>query len=173
MTLASRPIRLASWLPGDVPALHRAIVEHALSTIGIAEEGGSNRGPEIDRYLRALGVPTAQPWCAAWAAEVYRAAGAEVPTGWRGASTNEWMRWAIETKRWNHRPYYGAAVLYGVPGDPSHIGIIVRLTPHLYSVEGNTVVGISYSRDGVAVDFKEVAKSRVIGYSHPLPQEVS
>lgn len=171
-SLISRPHRLAPWLPVDVPALDRAIVEEALTRIGIAEEGGSNRGPQIDGYLRSLAVPIAQPWCAALITDVYKAAGAEVPPGWRGASTDEWMRWAIETKRWSHRPYYGAAVLYGVPGNPDHIGAIVRLTPHLYSVEGNTIVGISYGREGVAVDLKEVARRRVIGYCHPLPQGI-
>lgn len=161
-------LQLAPWLPADVSPLRRAIVEAALATVGIAEEGGSNRGPQIDSYLRALSVPTGQPWCAAWATAIWTTAGAEVPPGWRGASCDEWMRWGMQAGRWVKAPTYGDAVLYGIPGDAQHIGIIVRLTPYFYSVEGNTIVGVSFSREGVAVDLKEVSLKRVLGYVQPV-----
>lgn len=162
-------LQLAPWLPRDVSPLRRAIVEHALTSVGIAEEGDSNRGPQIDSYLQALGVPLGQPWCAAWATAVWHAAGAMVPPGYRGASCDEWMRWGMGNGRWVREPTYGDAALYGVPGDAQHIGIIVRLRPYQYAVEGNTVVGLSFSREGVAVDLKEVTLKRVLGYVQPVP----
>lgn len=165
MTTAT--LHLAPWLPADLSSLQRSVIEQAIASIGVAEEGGSNRGPQIDGYLRELGVPLGQPWCAAWASAIWRAAGARVPPGWRGASCDQWMQWGMQEGLWSATATYGAAVLYGIPGDASHIGIIVRLTPHLYSVEGNTIVGTSFSREGVAVDLKEVLASRVLGYIAP------
>jgi hypothetical protein len=60
----------------------------------------------------------------------------------------------------------GAAVVYGKPGDASHIGVIVRVIPLLLAVEGNTTLD-GFSRNGVAVDLKLVNTDRVLGYVYP------
>jgi hypothetical protein len=59
-------------------------------------------------------------------------------------------------------------VVYGIPGDASHIGVVVRTEPLLLSVEGNTSID-AFSRNGVAVDLKQVNRPRVLGYVSPTP----
>lgn len=166
-TLISRPSQPCRWIPSDCPPLERAICVRAHDDIGIWEEDGPNRGPQIDEYNRRAKVSAGSFWCASAVAAWWADAGAEIPA-WP-AGCDEWMQWAIKTKRWSKTPYYGAAVLYGIPGDASHMGVVTRLSPILCSVEGNTIVGVSFSRNGVAVDFKEVALKRVLGYAHVRP----
>lgn len=168
VTVANRFLEPAAWVDKNLGAgVNKRIVQVAIGSVGIWELPG-NRGAAIDAFLHACDVPQAQPWCAAWATAVWREAGAEPPPTWRGASCDEWMKWAIATGRWSKSPECGAAVLYGVPGDASHIGIIARVEPRLCSIEGNTSL-TAFSREGVAVDFKEVNIPRVLGYAHPAP----
>jgi hypothetical protein len=166
-TLISRRIQPCRWIPADCRPLERAICERAHADIGIWEEAGSNRGPDVDDYNLRARVPVGSFWCASAVAAWWEDAGAETPA-WR-AGCDEWMRWGMATRRWSKTPYYGAAVLYGIPGDARHIGVITRLKPVLCSVEGNTIVGVAFSRNGVAVDFKEVALKQVLGYVHVRP----
>jgi peptidoglycan hydrolase-like protein with peptidoglycan-binding domain len=47
----------------------QATIETAVSQIGVVESGGANRGPQVDQYLRSVGVdPTtgSYAWCAAF-----------------------------------------------------------------------------------------------------------
>jgi hypothetical protein len=107
-----------------------------------------------------------QPWCAAAVSAWWRESGAAIPPG-ESASCDRWREWAQATGRWRSDPIIGAAVVYGTPGDASHIGVVVRTTPLLLSVEGNTSL-MGYSRNGLAVDLKQVSLERVLGYVHPL-----
>lgn len=158
---------LAAWLPLSVPALNRNIVKRALCDIGICEiPPGSNRSGRIDFYNQQTHAPLGSFWCASAVTAWYREAGADVPPKAQ-ASCDVWMEWAKKEGLWHKEPTYGAAVVYGKPGDANHIGVVVRLTPLLLSVEGNTSIGGEFSRNGVAVDLKEVSRSRVLGYIHP------
>lgn len=167
-------VELARWLPNSTPALHRAIVVRALSDCGICENPpGSNRSGVIDEYNRRAGVPVGSYWCAsavgAWWADAAQDIGQVLllPPGY--ASVDNWMQWAKKTGRWHARPVPGAAVLYGIPTDASHMGVVVRLGPILLDVSGNTTLGGGYSRNGVAVDVKPVNNDRLLGYVWPEP----
>jgi hypothetical protein len=160
------PVILAPWLPHDHP--HRAIVENAIGSIGVCEAPvGSNRGPEIDEWNRRARVPVGSYWCGASVASWWTDAGYEVPA--YPAGCDEWWAWAKKTRRWSSRPIEGAAVLYGTPSDANHMGAVVRIAPLVLAVEGNTSIGGEFSRNGVAVDLKEVNRARLLGYIHPLP----
>lgn len=50
------------------------IVNAALEHVGLAEQG-TNRGPEIDLWLRRCGAPVGLPWCAAFASACVSAGG--------------------------------------------------------------------------------------------------
>lgn len=171
--IVARAIRMAGWLPADTPLTHRAVVEHALSKVGTWEDQGPNRGLAIDEWNQRAGVPAGSYWCASFVAAIWADGGApELPPTVERSNCDKWMAWALQTHRWTRTPYYGAAVLYGVPGDASHIGVIVRLKPVLCAVEGNTSMS-GFSRNGVAVDFKEVALKRVLGYVHLYPLTIT
>lgn len=160
-------VELARWLPDATPALHRRIVERAIADIGILEmPPGSNRSGVIDEYNRLAGVPVGSYWCASAVGAWWRDAGAPfLPPGY--ASCDRWMAWARSTGRWTGTPVPGAAVVYGQPGDASHIGVVIRTDPILLSIEGNTTLGGEYSRNGVAVDLKAVNLTRLLGFVLP------
>lgn len=159
---------IAAWMPADTPELQRNIVKRAICDVGICEmPPGSNRSGRIDEYNKKSGAPVGSYWCASWAGAVWWEAGSEkLPSGY--ASCDNFMAWAKRTNRWTDEPGYGYAVLYGKPGDASHIGIVVRLDPILLNVEGNTSFA-GFSRNGVAVDLKPVDTRRVLGYASPTP----
>lgn len=165
----SAPVRyLADWLPADTPALNAAIVRRALTDVGLLEmPPGSNRSPRIDEYNRAVGSPVGSYWCASALSAWFRESGARTPPT-SAASCDAWLSWATHHGYLSSRPVEGAAVLYGVPGDASHCGVVVRLTPLRLSCEANTSLS-RYDRNGIAVTLKEIDTSRVLGYVIPAP----
>ena len=173
---------IAGYVPGDkIPALNRVILQRAWRDLEIAETPpGTNRGVRIEAYLRRAGVSSAEInkgnglWCAAWLAAVWEDAGAAVPPKGDRAGCDEWGAWAKRRGLWMPARAVptggvpeGAAVLYGTPGDLSHIGLVTRWDRwYKRSLEGNTSVG-DYSREGVMVAFKDIALQRVQGYVIP------
>jgi hypothetical protein len=169
MTAPTKPRSLCAWAPNTLPSVNLAIAKRALLDIGICEvPPGSNRSGRIDEYVTAVHSPYGSYWCAAAVAAWWREASAETPPS-QGGSCDAWAHWARDTGRWTGGPEIGRAVVYGVPGDASHIGVVVRVYPLLLSVEGNTTIE-GFSRNGVAVDLKMVNKARVLGYIDPVPQ---
>ena len=60
----------------------QAHLDTALAYVGVVERGGNNRGPEIERFLRSVGIGPGAPWCAAFTSYCRRvAADAGSPTG--------------------------------------------------------------------------------------------
>lgn len=155
------------WL--DATSEHvRPLIQRALKDIGLLELS-PNRSPRIDSYNLAAGVPVGSYWCASAAGAWLRECGFPVPQGY--ASCDNWMAWGKATKRWSASPSLGALVLYGVPGDARHIGLVVRLTPAILSVEGNTTVeGSQFEPNGTAVALKKVGRpDSTLGYVVLLP----
>jgi hypothetical protein len=158
----------APWLTATLPALNAAIVRRALLDVGICEmPPGSNRSGRIDEYNLSARTGLGSYWCASAVRAWWSESGAQVPnTG--AASCDVWMEWAKKTKRWSQKPIEGAAVVYGKPEDANHIGVVVRISPLLLSVEGNTSLG-GFDRNGVAIDLKQVNEQRLLGFIHPEP----
>jgi hypothetical protein len=158
---------LADWLDDATPAMQQAIVRRALCDVGIVEmPPGSNRSPRIDGYVAAVGSPAGSRWCAAAVAAWWRECGAAVPSV-DGGSCNGWMAWAKRRNAWSSQVRVGSAVVYGSRGIAVHIGVIVRVSPVLLSVEGNTSIAGDLDADGIAVALKRVVVSRVLGYVGP------
>lgn len=173
--LACAVLPIAATLPPTLDErVRRAIVRAVMDLAAVVEQPlGSNRGPEVDRYLRAARVPESVIasgrgyWCAAAVGQWWEDAGLVTPTG--RASCDAWMKWGRDTNRWSNVPTLGAAVLYGVPGDARHIGLVVRVEPLVMSVEGNTSVE-GNSRNGEVVSMKRVdSHDALLGYVSPFP----
>jgi hypothetical protein len=49
----------------EKPTLYAKTLEIVRTQLGVSEQGGDNRGPEVNEYLREAGVPSGNPWCAA------------------------------------------------------------------------------------------------------------
>lgn len=161
----------AGWLAPELPPLNKAIIFRAMADLGICENPpSSNRSGRIDEYNARAGAPDGSYWCASFSTACYVDAGADVPLSAR-ASCDTIMAWAKKNGTWHAKPIEGALVLYGTPADAHHIGIVIRLTPYLLSIEGNTAYG-GFSVNGEAVLVKKVDTTRVVGYVHPRPRSV-
>lgn len=66
----------------------------------VRESGGSNRGPQVEVFLKTAGVAAGNPWCGAFVYSCALLAGyknSELPSN--PASTYFWYKWAVDTKR--------------------------------------------------------------------------
>ena len=57
------------------------VVECAIDGLGVYEQWGNNRGPEIDAYNRLTGAPLASPWCGSSVAMDHYLSGHVYPKG--------------------------------------------------------------------------------------------
>jgi hypothetical protein len=166
----------ASMVAGLSAGVQRTL-NFSLTNIGVCEDPpGSNRSPEIDAWAKEFGSPVGSFWCALAVAKARREGGLWVPERYAG-SCDEWWYAALRAGLTATRPSCGAAVVYtngrtlhggrydGQP-DAVHIGLVLRVTPVLLSIEGNTTLG-KYDRDGFVQALKRVDESRVMGYIHP------
>lgn len=164
------------FLPDDLPALNRRIVEYAHADIGECEEPpGSNRGRYPDTVNAEFGSPPGSYWCANAAAHQWKHAGAGLPPV--PGSCESWHQWAKVANRLVDVPVPGAAVLYSADGKRAdHIGIVERVVPdpeapkgrRVMTIEGNTSL-TAYDRNGWVMDQKAENTQRVLGYIHPEP----
>jgi len=158
----------ASWLPATTPDANARVTRRALAYCGILEvPAASNRGVEIDRWLRWANVPESLItagrgwWCAAFVGGVLREEGLAAPLDY--ASTDAWIPYLAP----GHVAEAGDIVLYGLKKngkpDAHHIGLVVRRTPQMLTVEGNRAFA-GTSNNGVAVDVGPMQRTDVLGY---------
>lgn len=162
---------MAGWLSDDLPALNRNIVWRAFADAGICEVPvSSNRSGRIDEYNKRAGAPVGSYWCASWATAVWEDCGASLPRSGR-ASCDALMQWAKAKGQWSQKPVIGALILYGSrqPLDANHVGIVIRISPIVRTLEGNAGVAGGVTRNGEGVEMKVAALDRVLGYVHPVP----
>ncbi|MES3016614.1 MAG: hypothetical protein V4721_02495 [Bacteroidota bacterium] len=81
LTATSRPLRTTTSKIEVVPIAER-IRQIYTSQIGVREKG-TNSGPAVEQYLRYVGLPKGNPWCAAFVCWVFGQAGVSNPrSGW-------------------------------------------------------------------------------------------
>jgi len=150
----------------DVPLspLLQTTLAVAASQIGVMEHPpGSNKGPEVDRYLEAVGLGPGHAWCAAFVYWVFEKAATTVNV------PNPLIKTAGVLDHWNKAKREGITRL--LPGDvqedfslikpglifvmrlegnDGHTGIVEGFRDdRLITIEGNT--NISGGREGVGV----------------------
>lgn len=148
------------------PLLAKALA-FAVTQVGIREKPlGSNRGPQVDKYLKSAGLDPARgsyPWCAAFIYYCFEHAAKEL------GQANPLVRTAGVLDHWNRAAAKGATRItrakamanpslikpgyifimdYG--GGAGHTGLVERVTGgKLVTIEGNTNDG--GSREGIGV----------------------
>lgn len=129
-------------------------LSHAIDEIGVREDGGPNRGPEVDVYLRAVGLDPARdsyPWCAAFVFWCYqRAAGnLKAPlTLPRTASVRKLLE--ASTGQRTQFPQRGAIFVQDHGSGRGHCGLVLDVGGRtIVTVEGNT--NDDGSREGIGV----------------------
>lgn len=144
-------------------------LEIALTQIGVREEGGPNCGPQVERYLAAVGLPAGKQWCCAFVVWCYqeaaRAHQLEVPLRRTGKVARLWQRargvWRSE------QPSVGAVMIHlADPHDADstgHTGIVTGFNEQTVAcVEGNTNAEGSRVGDRVRVNHRQ--RDYVLGY---------
>lgn len=166
--------REAGWLvPGEdrgVPGANCTDLEYQVVLRSGRDDGivetplGSNRGVRIDRMIRRSGLTPPVYWCAVWVGIVLADCGVPLPEGF--PSCDRWLPYL------SAKPRPGSAILYGVPGDARHIGIVTRYDRHItLTREGNRgYMGLRASgknvNNGVCVDQAPLIRRDVLGYVH-------
>lgn len=151
--------------PSDAtdPLLARALAV-AESQIGVREAPpNSNRGAEVDAYVRAVGVPLGSPWCAAFVYWCFAGAasqlGVDNPVVESGGCMDHWRRARAQGVRSFTGPQAqddpslvqpGHIFIMDHGGGLGHTGLVKRVQGGLLdTIEGNTNVLGSRQGDGV------------------------
>ncbi len=138
-------------------AFVESVLSLAVSQNGVRETNGSNSGPEVDGYLRSVGLPPGEPWCAAfvyWAVSSV-AAKSGVPTPFLASGyCPDIHAWAKHRSIAHDTPQVGDAFLrlaqYPDGIWASHIGLVAAVNGDRFAtIEGNT--NDNGSNEGIGV----------------------
>lgn len=129
------------------------LIEEARKWIGVREIGGENRGPEVERFQKAVdGKAQGEPWCMAFVQfclmEITRGP-IEIPVSEHCLTV--WNRTPIRQRLF--RPVPGSIMIWRF-GDTTagHVGIVTRSEDdYVWTVEGNTGPGAGVVREGDGV----------------------
>ncbi len=144
-------------------ALLARVVLVAATQVGKREQGGTNRGPEVDAYVRAAGLDPAggHPWCQAFVywcfAEAARAEGVQNPCVKTARVMEHWARSPVATRvaastALDHpgRVVPGSVLVIDHGHGFGHTGLVERVdNGMLHTIEGNT--NETGGREGYAV----------------------
>lgn len=128
----SKPRR---WRRGwrKLPTLGQRALGFGVSLVGVMETGGNNRGPMVDKIIRANGGTGPEPWCGDFVAYCYRQAGSTAVTrSWAAVRFLGYLRGMRVVKH----PKPGDIVCF----DFDHTGLFVRRdgVGTIVTCEGNT-----------------------------------
>jgi hypothetical protein len=125
----------------------------AISQLGVHEQGGQNRGPEVDQYLAAVGLAPGYSWCAAFVFFCFKQAADQL------GLVNPCPKTAGAVRMWTltepicraTEPSAGAIYVLDHGGGKGHAGIVEQVGGDgtMIEISGNT--NAAGSREGNAV----------------------
>lgn len=136
------------------------VIEFARSQLGVSEQPhGSNKGPEVDKYLACVGIHFPAAWCAAFVVYSHLQVGVtDIPQ--TGGVLDLW------NKSPNNRvsqPQPGDVVIFDYGGGKGHTGIVESVDgDKLTTIEGNT--NDDGSREGYEVARRQRSASKAKGF---------
>ncbi|MDZ4810776.1 MAG: CHAP domain-containing protein [Bacteroidota bacterium] len=162
-------------------------VEAALKFVGVTENGGDNRGPEVEMFQKAVDGKAAQEaWCLGFSQYCVREADKKYSELFEGTTPKNIL---FQTEHvltlWNktpkenriEKPHVGCLILWNYYKDGKqttlgHVGIVSKIIDDTFcqSVEGNTSPSNSVQRNGDGVYLKTRAYSstasnmRILGF---------
>ncbi len=134
-------------------SVRKAIIDSALSQVGVREATGHNDGVAVEKYLKTCGIGKGNAWCAAFITWNYK-------INHVFAIKSAWVpNWFPESKNIYVRGKYSRGPPQ--PGDPfglwinnriGHIGFVYKWdTKIVTTIEGNTNEAGSREGDGVYI----------------------
>ena len=161
--------------------MRQLVIDIAASQIGVVEQPrGSNRGPEVDVYIRTAGLdPTTDsfPWCVCFLYWVFNQAakikGIENPLPKTAGVIALWTLARRTDAQIVHKSEVSAQTVkpgmifaLDLGGGKGHAGLVIEVTgDHIITIEGNTNPG--GSSDGFGVfrrDARPLSNSVLLGY---------
>ena len=159
--------------PAGTTALMKAAIDFAETQLQVKERPlGSNRGPEVDVYLRTAGVGLGEPWCVAFTYFCYEQGAKKIGipnphiktghvlTHWNKARTNPKIKRITKAKALANPELIKPGCLFIIETDRErqrgHSGIVTKaMDGRLVTIEGNT--NSARSREGIGV-FKQTER---------------
>lgn len=116
-------------------AMSKRALEIAVSQLGVSEyPRGSNKGPEIDQYLRAVNINFPAPWCAAFVVCCHDEAGVKITR--TGGVLDMWNRSPANRVS---DPQPGDVIILDYGQGKGHTGIVESVACGVVTtIEGNT-----------------------------------
>jgi hypothetical protein len=127
--------------PLTIPQL---ILSIAVSQIGVCEiPNGSNAGPDVEKYLKSIGLGKGYPWCAAFVFWVTKQAylegkKIESPLFKTGHVLTMWNK-TDKSFRIVGQPQPGDIFIMEFKGGSGHTGFVTKVeNGRIYTIEGNS-----------------------------------
>jgi peptidoglycan hydrolase-like protein with peptidoglycan-binding domain len=166
LALGGVPEPMREWANGRGYLIAGIALNESLR--GVREQGGNNRGADIEAYQRATALSgTGWAWCAAFVTWCYERSGLFLRDAGGFAAVAALRSWATRAGHWRprepgYRPPTGAIVIYTF----SHTGIVLfGGEQEDHTVEGNTSSGARGSqRDGDCVFCRARSHRSIRGY---------
>jgi hypothetical protein len=140
----SRPLVIEAYpVFPEVIQLRKQLIKIAESQVGIRELTGNNDGPQVEQYLKSVGLGKGYPWCVAFVIWCHKQLNIQIPvTGWSPALFPRnvvYHRWHKRIREWNPRGGEVFGKYYNSKGRIAHAGIIrEKFGKHFHTIEGNT-----------------------------------
>lgn len=168
--------------PPERPEIIDFLIEEASRYIGVIEEGGDNRGPDVEMFQRAVdGRAQGEAWCMSalqfWLMETERQF--DITSGVFPSEhcLTVWNRTPV-SRRFKH-PQKGDIIIYQYfkndrPTSSGHTGLVKEvLGSSIITVEGNTGPGTGVEREGDGVYEKKrsifgSSSMKIVGYIRPF-----
>jgi len=116
----------------DLKPLRERAYEQAVRSIGVMEQGGNNRGREVEKLIAKGGGQAGDPWCGWFMAAVYRLAGSKT-VDWRWGAVR--LLYPLTGIRRVSNPERGDLVRFTF----DHVGMFVADHGNeIETIEGNT-----------------------------------
>jgi uncharacterized protein (TIGR02594 family) len=147
-------------------SLSQKAIEVALTQLGVHEDpGNKNTGPQVNEYLKSVGLNPGYSWCMAFVYWCFKQAAVQL------AVDNPMAKTAGVMDQWNRRRlHYGQ--MHPMPGDVfimdfgkglGHTGLVEKADDkYIYTIEGNS--NDEGSREGYEVCKRRRTTEKIKGY---------
>lgn len=139
--------------------MSQKVVAVAQSQLGVSEQPpGSNKGPQVDQYLAAVGIHQPAAWCAAFAVWCHKQAGVSIPA--TGGVLDLWNKSPDNRVK---TPQPGDLFIQDHGKGTGHTGFIESVNGDtLTTIEGNT--NDDGSREGYEVARRTRSAAKMKGF---------
>lgn len=160
------PETLAALFPVQEQRLSNNLAQRAtqiaMNKEGVRELTGNNDGPEVEAYLKSVGLGKGYSWCMAFVVSCFDDAakqlGVNMPLVRTGGCMDQWNRTTCQKVT---KPQTGDIFIIDLGNGAGHTGIVVAVNgDEVETIEGNTNDNGSANGDGVYRRTRKIARMK-------------